>query len=298
MARCAALLACVTGSACGDASGVQTAPVQTISGNWYLTDASAPPSPGQLNEIGMALHVQNGIVTGNATVAISDASGQCSSYGLDLTLSGSVDTKGRLVLGATDNVDTLSLSAILDPTHSALASGSYHAVGLEAYPQTAPPQTACATPSGKLDGVLMSPVTASYVGVLRTTEGANVRVSLTTQQDTVPLAGMSYALPAIVTHGNTVFLVGGFAVTGTMQLSSSACGVTTGRIQPRNGYVWGTVLQIEFDTDSTYRKGATFDTYIDPTTGALSVVSGGIYAVDSTSFCSAHFVPGGTLTRQ
>jgi len=144
----------------------------------------------------------------------------------------------------------------------------------------------------------MAPVSASYVGTLQTTDGANILVTLKTHQDTIPLAGMSYAAqPAIITHGNMVFLVGGFAVTGTMELEHSVCGVTKGMIQPQNGYVWGTVLQVEFDTDTTYHRGATFDTYIDPTTGALNVVSGGLYAVAPTQFCAAHFVPG-TLTRQ
>lgn len=224
---------------------------------------------------------------------------QCASYGLDLPLSGSVDAKGRLVLDATDDIDTLSLSAILDSTHSALAGGSYKAIGLEAYPQTSPAQGPCATPSGRLDGVHMPSVTASYVGTLRTTKGADVVVRLMTHQDTIPLAGMwNGPKPALITHGNMVFLFGGFAVTGTMQLTNSVCGITTGTIQPQNGYVWGTVLQIEFDTDSTYHTGATFDTYIDPATGVLSVVSGGLYDIELTKPCSADFVPGGTLTRE
>jgi len=299
MARGAALLACAVVSACGDSEQAVTAPpVRTISGNWYLIDPSAPPTQGQLNEIGAALLVQNGSVTGNATVAISDASGQCASYGLDLPLTGSVDANGHLTLHATDNLDTLALSATLDPNRSAFANGAYTAIGAESYPQTSPPTGPCSTPSGKLDGTLMAPVNASYVGTLQTTDGGSVLVTLTTAQDTIPLAGMSYgAHPAIITHGNMVFLVGGFAVTGTMQLGHSACGVTRGKIQPQNGYVWGTILQIEFDTDTSYHKGATFDTYIDPTTGALSVVGGRVYSVDSTHFCAAHFVPG-TLTRQ
>lgn len=297
--RCATLLACASAIACGDAGPKSVEPVQAISGNWYLTDATSPPGAGQLNEIGAALYVRNGVVTGNATVAISDPSGQCSSYGLDLPLTGSVDASGHLVLNATDNIDTLSLSAILDPNHAAFASGSYHAIGLEAYPQTAPAQGPCSTPSARLSGVLMAPVNASYTGVLTTSDGANVTVSLTTHQDTMPLAGMwNSAQPNIITHGNMVFLVGGFAVTGTMTLTSAVCGITTGRIQPENGYVWGSVLQIEFDTDSTYRHGATFDTYIDPTTGALTVVSGGIYSFQSLTSCSADFLPGGTLIRQ
>ena len=300
MARCAALLACAVISACSDsAAPPTTAPVvQSISGNWYLTDAHAPPGLGQLSEIGAALHVQNGAVTGNATVAISDASGQCASYGLDLPLTVSVDAKGHLALNATDNLDTLALNATLAPDHSAFATGAYKAIGAETYPQTSPPTGPCSTPSGKLAGILMAPVSATYVGTLETPAGANVLVSLATHQDTMPLPGLSYGgYPSYITHGNMVFLVGGFAVTGTMHLEHSVCGVTTGRIQPQNGYVWGTVLQIEFDTDTTYRVGAKFDTYIDPTTGALTVVSGGIYAVDSAKYCAAHFVPG-TLTRQ
>jgi hypothetical protein len=298
IARGAALLACAVVSACGDSGQAGTAPVRTISGNWYLIDPSAPPTQGQLNEIGAALLVQNGRVTGNATVAISDASNQCASYGLDLPLTGSVDGHGHLALHATDNVDTLALSATLDPSRSAFANGAYTAIGAEAYPQTAPATGPCTTPSGKLDGTLMAPVNASYVGTLRTTDGASILVTLTTHQDTIPLAGMSSgAHPAIITHGNMVFLVGGFAVTGTMQLTHSVCGVTGGMIQPQNGYVWGTVLQIEFDTDTSYHQGATFETYIDPATGALNVVGARLYSVDATHFCSAAFVPG-TLTRQ
>ena len=295
--RGAALLACAVLSACGDASSGPV-PVQAINGNWYLTDASAPPGPGQLNQIGAALRVQHGTVTGNATVAISDASGQCSSYGLDLPLTGSVGANGHLSLSATDNVDTLALSATLDAEHSAFANGRYRAIGIEAYPQTSAAQGPCTTPTGRLNGILMPPVNASYVGVLTTTRGAHIQVSLTTHQDTIPLAGILNPRPALITHGNMVFLVGGFAVTGTMHLATSVCGVTTGTIQPQNGYVWGTVLQIEFDTDSTYRRGATFATYIDPTTGALSIVGGRVYAVDSAQYCAADFVPGGTLTRQ
>jgi hypothetical protein len=83
-----------------------------------------------------------------------------------------------------------------------------------------------------------------------------------------------------------------------MQLTNSVCGVTTGTIQPQNGYVWGTVFQIEFDTDSTWRRGATFEAYIDPRTGSLTVVGGRLYANDSTQSCAADLVPGGTLARQ
>ena len=298
MARCAALLAGAVVSACADSAVAPPPPpppVQSISGNWYLTDASVPPTLGQLNQIGIALRVENGTATGNATVAISDATGQCSSYGLDLPLSGSVDARGHLVLNATDQVDTLSLSATLDHQHSAFASGAYQAIGAESYPQTSPATGPCTTPTGKANGILMSPVSATYVGTLTTTNGANVVVSLTTRQDTIPLPGMSNgAQPAYVTHGNMIFLVGGFAVTGTMRLSHSVCGVTTGKIQPEDGYVWGTVFQVEFDTDTTYQRGATFDTYIDPTTGALNVVSGTVYSVN----CAQHFVAGGTLARQ
>ena len=297
MARCAALLACAVVSACGDASAPPvTPPVPTISGNWYFTDASAAPSPGQLNEIGAALLVQNGTVTGNATVAISDASGLCASYGLDLPLTGSVGPRGHLVLNATDNLDTLALSATVDPQHTALTSGSYTAIGAEAYPQTSPPPSSCTAPSGKLNGVLMPSVSASYVGTLATTEGTTVLVKLTMDQDTIPLPGLSHdAQPTYITNGNMVFLVGGFAVKGTMELTPSLCGVKSAKIEPQNGYVWGTVLQVEFDTDTTYHHGATFDTYMDPTTGTLNLVSGSVYGSRS---CVAHFVAGSLLSRQ
>lgn len=294
------LLACIAVVACGDSvTGGGTVP-GNASGNWYLYDPSAPPVPGQFSQIGAALAVHDGVVTGNAMVAISSDSGQCSSYGQDLPLTGTLDGHGNLAVRATDNVDTLSLSATLAANDMSFANGAYRASGQEAYPQDAPAQLPCTTPSGKLNGTLMQPVNAIYGGTLNSSTGP-VQVRLTLHQDTIPVEGgwsnPHDARSAIILRGHIAFLVGGFFVTGTMQLTPSVCGVSTATIQPKVGYVWGTVLQIEFDTDTTYRHGAWFANFIDPKTGAITVANDTVYSDSASSLCTA-YLGAGTLTRQ
>ena len=297
-----ALLACAALPACGDSS-VASNPPKDISGNWYFYDSAAPPAAGQLAQIGAALRSVNGRVTGNATVALPGGPGQCGSFGLDLPLTGTVDDRGHVALFATDSVDSLSLNAKLDAER---IDGTYRAEGLEAYPLIVPvdasiaAQATCTVDAGTLIGVLMEPVNATYAGALTTSSGAAVQVQLTTHQDTLPVVGgwgnPHTAGPAYILHGQTYFLVGGFFVTGTMQLPSPVCGVTTATIQPKEGYVWGTVLQIEFDSDTTYSQGGTFATFIDPSGHTLNVIGATIYNDKQAPFCQVDL--SGTLTRQ
>jgi hypothetical protein len=288
---------CVVAAACGSDSGVGVRPPGNISGNWYFIDPSAPPAAGQINEIGAGLLVKNGIVTGNATVAITNDNGQCSSFGLDLPMTGTADS-GRLSLRATDSTVTLTVKANLGADDTSFVDGSYSAAGAEAYPLFARNQLPCSTATGKLNGFLMPPVNATYSGTL--TNGAtSVQVRLVTEQDTVPITGpWNNPQPAIILRGHTNFLVGGFFVTGTMQLTSPACGTITGIVQPEDGYVWGTVLQVEFDADTTYKSGAVFSTLIDPETGALTVVNASVYNNDGTPQACYVFDLTGTLARE
>lgn len=297
LTRGIALLACAVVSACGDSSVGSNAP-KNLSGNWYFVAPSAPPTQGQLSEVGAALRSVNGQVTGNANVALTGQGAQCGAYALDLPLTGTVDAQGHLALRATDNVDTFSVSGTLAAER---VSGTYQAVGDEAYPQRASAQTACTMTGGSLNGILMEPVTATYAGTLRDSSGDVVQVQLTTHQDTLPIKGgptnPHTASSNVIVRGRLPFMVGGFFVTGTMRLSSPVCGVTTGTIQSHAGYVWGTVLQVEFDTDSTDQHGATFATFIDPTTGSLNVGAASVYDETRSPICLITNLTG-TLTRQ
>jgi hypothetical protein len=139
----------------------------------------------------------------------------------------------------------------------------------------------------------MRPVTAIYSGTITNEAGADIGVTMTIEQGTTPIPGAlnpSAVTPHIILHGQTVFLAGGFPVTGTIQLRHSTCGVRHAEIQPLDGYVWGTVLQIEFDTDTHYRTGVVLDAFIDPSTGALEINGGKEYAF--TQSCLVKLVSG------
>jgi hypothetical protein len=290
-------MACATLAACGE-SGVGTGAIGNISGNWYLIDPSAPPAAGQVNEIGLALHVSAGNITGNATVAITTA-GHCNAYGQELPLTGTIDDQGHLTLFATDHVDSLTVSATLTAGGTAFVNGSYRATGTEGDPLPgggAP----CKTAAGKLNGYLLQPINATYTGALTNGDGASVQVSVTPQQDTVPLTGPWDPPPvesAYIMRQVVFFPIGGFFVAGTMQLAQPVCGMTTGTIPPKEGYVWGTVMQIEFETDDTNALSAVFSALVDPRTGNLNVVDATVYGRGPSGPCSVANLTG-TLARQ
>lgn len=300
LAACACLAACDTGP-------TSVRPVADISGNWYLTDTAAPSLANNVRpQIGVAVVDHNGTITGNASFIMDNGQG-CGAFALDVGMAGTLDASNHLTLHAGDSVVHFDLNATLNSGGGSFASAPYTVFGEEEIPQTASvlarsAQTACASLSGKSTGVHLTPITGSYTGPVSDANGNVVQVNMTVEQDTAPVASVTG--PDIIAHGELgPFWVGGFPVTGTIQLSNSACGATHATIQANEGYVWGTYLQVEFDTSAT-RPYAGFGmfAFIDPSTGDLTVVGGGDYSAsgdnngDATNVCFVAVVSG-KLTR-
>lgn len=296
ISRCAALVTCAALIACGD-SGVGSGPPKNVSGNWYFVNPPGPVAQPAFSQVGAALRSVNGQITGNANVALTGPGSVCASFALNLPVTGTVDAQGHLALLAAYSADTFSASGTVAAEKM---SGTFHAEGYEILPDRASVQGACTTLGGAFNGVLIEPVNATYTGTLNDSSGHIVSVQLTTHQDTLPIASApsNAANPQAIPVGVPPFFqVGGFAVTGTMQLSSPLCGVTTGTIHANYGYVWGTLLQVEFAPDTTHQHGAWFQAYIDPTSGSLNFVQGYVYDDTQSPICVISPLVG-TLTRQ
>ena len=88
----------------------------------------------------------------------------------------------------------------------------------------------------------------------------------------------------------------GFSVTGTISLTYSVCGVTSASIQPKEGFLTGNYLVVEFDTNTTYKTGATLAFSIDAASGALTLVPGD-FIKEYNGNCFIPYVAG-NLARQ
>jgi hypothetical protein len=264
---------------CGSSS--QLGPGPDISGNWYATDPLYTPTPtNPISGVGFALVDDNGSLSGNVTTYLLGNETPCDSLGFALLATGSIDAANQLKLMATDGIVSFSFQATLDSTRHFFTNGNYTVSGNEAYPMSnearagifaqasvlnAPPSC-----SGMLKGQLF-PALGNYSGTLTASNGDLVDATVSLQQSTTPYNRSSGPGPSIITQGEEYVYASGFAVNGSISLKDSACGVTSGTIQPKEAYLFGNYLVDEFDTNTTYKTGVALAFSIDPASGALTL---------------------------
>jgi hypothetical protein len=285
--------------ACGSSPINRTGAV----GNSYLTDPTYTPSPtNPYSGIGLALSNTNGSLSGNVTTYLVADQLPCTTLAFDLPATGTIDGANHLNLTATDGIVSFALTATLAGDGTSFSNARYQVSGAEAYPMTSAsllqsPRSSATSPTcgGALVGQLM-PALGSYSGTLTASSGAIVDADITLQQSPTPLPGASKPAPAIITQGREYVFVSGFTVTGSMTLTDSVCGVTSASIQPKEGYLFGNDLVVEFDTNTTYKTGASLAFRIDPTSGSLILVPG-IFIQEYNQACSIPYIAG-QLNRQ
>jgi hypothetical protein len=287
--------------ACGSSS--QSA----IGGNSYLTDPAYTPNPtNPISGVGLALVDTNGSIPGNVTPYLVGDQSSCVSLAFALPAAGRIDGANHLTLTATDGIVSFDLTATVNRTNNSFSNARYTVSGAEAYPTTPTkagaglleqPQSSAAPSScaGTLKGKLL-PALGSYSGTLTASIGTQMQATITLEQSTTPYAASSGPGPSIITQGREYMYASGFAVNGAITLKNSACGVTSATIQPREGYLFGNYLVVEFDTDTTYKTGASLAFSIDPTSGALTLVPG-IFIQEYNANCFVPYIAG-NLTRQ
>jgi hypothetical protein len=288
--------------ACGSSSQ-SSGPGPGIGGNWYATDPSyTPNSPNPISGVGFALADANGKLSGNVTTYLVGTQVACDSLAFKLPATGTIDGENHLNRTATNGIVSFELTSTLDSGRTTFSDGSYTVSGQEAYPTTAftaPFEEArpSATPSscsGSLQGQLL-PTLGNYAGTLTASNAIQVDASVAIQQSATPFAGPA-SLPSIITQGREYIYPGGFSVSGSITLTNSVCGVTSASIQPKEGYLFGNYLVVEFDTNTTYKTGASLAFRIDPASGALILVLGD-FIQEYNGSCSMPYVAG-NLARQ
>lgn len=275
-----ALLPGILLAGCGSPS--QLGPGADISGNWYATDPLYTPTPtNPISGVGLALVDDNGSLSGNVTTYLLGNQTPCDSLGFALPATGSIDAANHLKLMATDGIVSFSFQATLDRTRHFFNNGNYTVSGNEAYPMSmvakagmfeqAFVSNAPASCTGTLKGQLF-PALGNYSGTLAASNGDLVDATVSLQQSTTPYNRSSGPGPSIITQGNEYVYASGFAVNGSISLKNSACGVTSGTIQPKEAYLFGNYLVDEFDMNTTYKTGVGLAFSIDPASGSLTLV--------------------------
>jgi hypothetical protein len=290
--------------ACGSSS---QSVASAIGGNSYLTDPAYAPNPtNPISGVGLALVDTKGSLSGNVTTYLVGDQPSCVSLAFDLPATGRIDETNHLALTATDGIVSFDLTATVNGANNSFPNAHYTVSGAEAYPTASTrayaglleqPQSSAAPSSctGTLKGQLF-PALGSYSGTLTASNGTQVDAAITLEQSTIPYAGSSAPAAAIITQGREYMYASGFAVNGAISLKNSVCGVTSASIQPREGYLLGNYLVVEFDTDTTYKTGASLAFSIDPTSGALTLVPG-IFIQEYNANCFVPYIAG-NLTRQ
>lgn len=233
--------------------------------------------------------------------------GACSNLAYDLPATGSIDGSNRLTMTASDGKVSFSMSATISSDGTSFSNAAYKLSGSEAYPAITPavnrgtgrgaasPAQQCASYSGILNGKLL-PVSGNYTGTLTAANGATVAASISLQQASLPYGATAAAAPAFIVQGHEQIWPGGFALSGTMTLTNSVCGVTTATIQAQEGYVYGNYLIAEFDTDATYKTGAALLFSVNSSTGSLTLIPGAsVFEYNGT--CGMRY-SAGTLAKQ
>jgi hypothetical protein len=291
------LLAC-------NSSSQSTGTAHTINGNWYATAPAYTPSPANpISGVGFALAENNGSLKGNVTTYLVSAQLPCVSLAFDLPASGTIDEANHLSVTATDGIVLFTFDGTLGTAGDSFSDGSYTVSGQEAYPTTvgfgANPiervSTATSSCSATLNGQLLASL-GNYQGTLTAGNGTQVDASISLQQSATPYAGSSTFGPSIITQGREYIYPSGFAVNGSITLKNSACGVTSASIQPKEGFLFGNYLVVEFDTNTTYKTGTALAFSIDPTSGGLTLVPGD-FIQEYNGSCYMPYVAG-NLIRQ
>lgn len=135
----------------------------------------------------------------------------------------------------------------------------------------------------------------NYSGAFSAGGGTVVHADITLQQSQTPYSGFGFG-PSIIIQGREPIYPSGFSVSGNIALKNSVCGVTKASVQPKEGYLFGNYLVVEFDTDTTYKTGVALAFSIDPASGNLTLVPGD-FIQEYNGSCSILYVAG-NLTRQ
>jgi hypothetical protein len=290
-------------AACSSSSQMGTT-TPDISGNWYATEAAYTPTPtNPISGVGFALVENNQSLSGNVTTYLLGNQTPCNSLAFALPASGSIDAANHVSLMATDGMVSFVFKATLDSTKHFFTNGSYAVSGTEAYPMSTAARAGIfevpsSTPppcTGTLSSQFL-PALGNYSGTLAASNGDQVDASVALQQSTTPYNRSSGPGPSIIIQGKESIYASGFTVNGSISLKNSACGVTSASIQPREGYLFGNYLVVEFDTNTTYKTGVALAFSIDPASGALTLVPNE-YIEEYNGNCSVPYVAG-KLTRQ
>jgi hypothetical protein len=287
--------------ACGSSSQ-SWGPGSGIGGNWHATDPSYASNPtNPVSGVGLALADANGKLSGNVTTYLVGTQVACDSLAFKLPATGTIDGENHLNLTATNGIVSFELTSTLDSGRTTF-SGSYRVSGQEAHPamaftasfEEARPSATPSSCSGTLQGQLLPPL-GNYSGTLTANDGIQVDATVAIEQSATPYSGPASG-PSIITQGRVYIYPGGFSVSGSITLTNSVCGVTSASIQPNEGYLFGNYLVVEFDTNTTYKTGASLAFRIDPASGALILVPGD-FIQEYNGNCFVPYVAG-NLARQ
>lgn len=157
-----------------------TGAASNVSGNWYATDLTAVQSSEYpINEVGIDLIDQKGVVTGNVTPHLVGYNfGVCSNVAYNLPVTGTIDDSNHLTLTATDGAVSFKLTADVNSDGTSFSNASYTLTGSEAYTEVSGRSAAdsimanatqsCDNYSGTLNGQLSRPAEHTPEPLLQT----------------------------------------------------------------------------------------------------------------------------------
>ena len=291
---------------CGGTTNLGTKTPLDISGNWLFSDTSIQNGSKNYSGIAAAVVASNGTLSGNVTFLLPDvgSGAGCSSFGVNLPLSGTVDSAGNIQIAAIDGLGlvTFYLNGTVTPDGKSLSNGSYHITGSEltsaAAAQLLPSSLfsdispTCTSYIGNADGLSLASVTATYSGSVKTLVGTTTQMSINVTQGSSPVASSSELSTLSSTTGQIPgelsVSLGGFPVTGTISLTSSRCGLVSGAIAANTSFIAGNLLDLVFTSSSTQTNGTDLVGLIDPATGSITVLTGG----EMKSPCSTLYLSG------
>ena len=291
---------------CGGTTNLGTKTPLDISGNWLFSDTSIQNGSKNYSGIAAAVVASNGTLSGNVTFLLPNvgSGAGCSSFGVNLPLSGTVDSAGNIQIAAIDGLGlvTFYLNGTVTPDGKSLSNGSYHITGSEltsaAASQLLPSSLfsyispTCTSYIGNTDGLSLASVTATYSGSVKTLAGTTTQMSINVTQGSSPMASSSELSTLSSTTGQIPgelsVSLGGFPVTGTISLTGSKCGLVSGAIASNTSFIVGNLLDLVFTSSSTQTNGTDLVGLIDPATGSITVLTGG----EMKSPCSTLYLSG------
>jgi len=291
---------------CGGTTNLGTKTPLDISGNWLFSDTSIQNGSKNYSGIAAAVVASNGTLSGNVTFLLPNvgSGAGCSSFGVNLPLSGTVDSAGNIQIAAIDGLGlvTFYLKGTVTQDGKSLSNGSYHITGSEltsaAASQLLPSSLfsyispTCTSYIGNTDGLSLASVTATYSGSVKTLVGTTTQMSINVTQGSSPVASSSELSTLSSTTGQIPgelsVSLGGFPVTGTISLTGSKCGLVSGAIASNTSFIVGNLLDLVFTSSSTQTNGTDLVGLIDPATGSITVLTGG----EMKSPCSTLYLSG------